>query len=321
MRRYWTVYCRGRGELTATLVFLTGPTAAGKTNAALSWAGRFNMDIINVDSCMVYRRMDIGTGKPSADTLAGVPHHLIDICEPHEIYSASRFRHDALRAISEVHKRGRTPLLVGGTGLYFRALEYGLTSLPAADQRVREELEAQAVRIGWPEMHRQLAAVDPEGAARIHAHDRQRIQRALEVYRISGRSITEHYRTGERLALPFKLVKVAMCPGDRSVLHDRIRDRFLRMLDRGLVEEVDALYRDRRLNRDMPSMRSVGYRQVWDYLDGRMDYQEMVERATAATRQLAKRQITWLRKEKNMLRIDSGRADFDKIMASHVSSY
>lgn len=287
------------------VIFLMGPTATGKTDIAVSLFKQYPIDIISVDSAMVYKGMDIGTAKPSKELLNEVPHRLIDICEPDETYSAARFRVDALQNIEEIHSQNRIPLLVGGTGLYFRTLETGISDLPDADTKVRQRLELEAGEVGWEAMHSRLAEIDPDSAERIHPNDPQRIQRALEIYEISGRSMTDHYDNGAVSPFPFELIKIILNPGDRSILHERIKHRFLKMLDDGFIEEVRTFHKDDRFSGSLPAMRMVGYRQIWNYLDGETNYEEMVERGIVATRQLAKRQMTWLRKEENGIWLDS----------------
>jgi tRNA dimethylallyltransferase len=300
--------------MTLPVIFLMGPTATGKTNIAAELFKRLPIELISVDSALVYRGMDIGTAKPSREFLNNAPHRLIDICEPDETYSAARFRNDALLAIDEIHSKNRTPLLVGGTGLYFRALESGISDLPDADAEIRQRLESEARDIGWQAMHDRLAEIDPVSAERIHPNDPQRIQRALEIYEISGRSMTDHYDDGDVSPFPFELIKIILNPGDRSRLHERIEHRFMKMLDEGLVDEVRAFHANGRFSGSLPAMRMVGYRQVWNYLDGKSDYEEMVEKGIAATRQLAKRQMTWLRKEENGVWLDSDESGLlDKI--------
>ncbi|MES9868873.1 MAG: tRNA (adenosine(37)-N6)-dimethylallyltransferase MiaA [Sedimenticola sp.] len=276
-------------------IFLMGPTASGKTDLAIALTEHLPCDIISVDSALVYRGMDIGTAKPSAEELVRAPHRLIDICDPSESYSAAQFREDALREMAEITAAGRIPLLVGGTMLYFRALQYGLSELPAANAAVRARLEQDAALHGWQAMHERLAAVDPAAASRIHPNDPQRIQRALEVYEITGKSLTElQDRDGEQ-KLPYRLVKLVRAPREREVLHQRIADRFHKMLAQGFEEEVRGLLQQGGLVPDMPSMRSVGYRQMLKYLLGEWDRETMIEKGIVATRQLAKRQFTWLR--------------------------
>ncbi|MBM7061229.1 tRNA (adenosine(37)-N6)-dimethylallyltransferase MiaA [Pseudomonas sp. UL073] len=279
-------------------IFLMGPTAAGKTDLAIELAKTLSCELISVDSALIYRGMDIGTAKPSAELLEAFPHRLIDIREPEDSYSAAEFRSDALAAMAEITARGRVPLLVGGTMLYYKALLEGLADMPAADPKVRAELEAWAAAEGLEALHRELQRADPESAARIHPNDPQRLVRALEVYRVSGRSMTAHRQqqgasTAEQL--PYTVAQLAIAPAQRHVLHARIAERFQLMVEQGFVEEVEALRRRAGLHAGLPSMRAVGYRQVWDYLDGTLDRAEMVERGIIATRQLAKRQFTWLR--------------------------
>ena len=286
-------------------IFLMGPTAAGKTDLALELARVLPCDLISVDSALVYRGMDIGTAKPERAVLDEFPHALIDIRDPAESYSAAEFRADALAAMAESTARGRIPLLVGGTMLYYKALLEGLADMPSADPAIRAELEARAASEGWEVLHRELALVDPESAARIHPNDPQRLTRALEVYRVSGLSMTEHRRrqaagnpdTGTSAVgqLPYTVAQLAIAPAQRQVLHERIAQRFRVMLEQGFVEEVEALRRRSDLHAGLPSIRAVGYRQVWDYLDGNLDAEQMQERGIIATRQLAKRQFTWLR--------------------------
>ncbi|MGA4476515.1 tRNA (adenosine(37)-N6)-dimethylallyltransferase MiaA [Ectopseudomonas chengduensis] len=296
-------------------IFLMGPTAAGKTDLALELARVLPCDLISVDSALIYRGMDIGTAKPERAILDAFPHALIDIRDPAESYSAAEFRADALAAMAESTARGRIPLLVGGTMLYYKALLEGLADMPSADPVIRAELEARALAEGWEVLHRELAAVDPESAARIHPNDPQRLTRALEVYRLSGLSMTEHRRrqaagnpdTGTSGAgqLPYTVAQLAIAPAQRQVLHDRIAQRFRVMLEQGFVEEVEALRRRSDLHAGLPSIRAVGYRQVWEYLDGELSRDDMVERGIIATRQLAKRQFTWLRGWENLHWLDS----------------
>lgn len=292
-----------------------GPTASGKTNAALAVADRGGFDLVSVDSAMVYRRMDIGTAKPSPEILARYPHALVDIIEPTESYSAARFVADADAAVDRAFAAGRTPLLVGGTMLYFRAFKHGLSTLPAADRAIRRRIAAEAADVGWPALHARLARRDPRAAARIDPNNGQRIQRALEVLEITGRPITEAWSEFVPCAmerLDCELVEVAVVP-DRGTLHERIACRVDAMLVRGLVAEVAALRDDPALTTDLPSMRAVGYRQVWRHLDGEYGRQEMVERISAATRQLAKRQLTWLRRWPGLVTAVDGEAAADLI--------
>lgn len=272
-----------------------GPTAMGKTELAMALHDRFPVDIINVDSSQVYRGMDIGTAKPGKEELARVPHRLIDIRDPAESYSAADFCDDAVREMQQITASGRIPLLVGGTMFYFHALEFGLAELPAADEAVRARLLKQAEEVGWPEMHARLAEVDPEMATRLEPNDRQRVQRALEIYEITGQAASSLQQHKKSRLPAYNLVKMAICPDNREKLHERIAIRFQQMLQQGLVEEVEKLFNRGDLGPDKPSMRTVGYRQVWQYLSQSIDYTEMEQRGVIATRQLAKRQMTWIR--------------------------
>lgn len=296
-------------------IFLMGPTAAGKTDLAIELTKVLPCELISVDSALVYRGMDIGTAKPSKDTLARHPHRLIDILDPAQSYSAADFRRDALQAMAEITARGKIPLLVGGTMLYFKALQEGLADMPPADAQVRETLEADAARDGWRALHERLAAVDPVSAARIHPNDPQRLIRALEVFLVSGASMTEHRQRQIAQStdagasgggqLPYTVANLAIAPADRQVLHDRIAWRFGQMLEQGFVGEVKALHDRGDLHASLPSIRAVGYRQVWDHLDGKLTAIEMQERGIIATRQLAKRQFTWLRSWTDLHWLDS----------------
>ena len=287
------------------LVCLMGPTASGKTDLAMYLYDQFPCELVSVDSVLVYRGMDVGSAKPDAQTLQRYPHHLIDMLDPAEPYSAARFRDDALALIEDITARGRVPLLVGGTMLYFKALAGGLASMPSADPVVRARIEAMALEQGWPAVHAALAQVDPASAERIHPNDPQRISRAYEVFLGSGITLTQwHERQhAEKAAdqtpgsgvLPYTVRYLAVAPRERSVLHERIAERFSLMLQQGLISEVEALHARGDLDVSMPSIRAVGYRQVWDYLEGRLSYEQMHERGVIATRQLAKRQFTWLR--------------------------
>ena len=280
--------------MTGAAYCLLGPTASGKSRLALELAARLPIEIISVDSAQVYRGMDVGTAKPSKEERRRVPHHLIDLLEPDERYSAGRFRSDAIRIISDILARNRVPLLVGGTMLYYRALVAGLDELPAADAAIRREIDADAAIRGWPALHADLAQVDPQAAQRIQPGDAQRIQRALEVWRVSGKPMST-LQTATTAPLPFVLKAFATIPSDRAALHQRIADRFDAILKAGLVDELRALRKRHALSADLPSMRCVGYRQAWEHLEGEYSEAEMRERAIAATRQLAKRQLTWLR--------------------------
>ena len=276
-------------------ILLMGPTASGKTAVVFELARRLPLEVISVDSAQVYRDMDIGTAKPSPAELARCPHHLIDILSPEEAYSAARFRADALRLMDEITARGHVPLLAGGTMLYFKALRDGLSELPQADPQLRREIDERARARGWPALHAELAILDPQAAARLQPGDAQRIQRALEIVRLTGRPLADSYAAKTDVTPPFRLIPLALLPSDRAVLHERIALRFEQMLERGLVEEVEALRGRYRLSLELPSMRAVGYRQVWAYLEGEMDFAAMRMKGIVATRQLAKRQMTWLR--------------------------
>lgn len=276
-------------------LLLLGPTASGKTASALALARTLPVEIISVDSALVYRDMDIGTAKPSADERAACPHHLIDIVSPEDSYSAAQFRADATRLMDEITARGNIPLLAGGTMLYFKALREGLSDLPAADPALRRAIDDEAAARGWPALHAELARLDPAAAARLEPGDAQRIQRALEIVRLTGRPLAESYARKENAPLPCRLLPIALAPGDRSVLHARIAERFDAMLHAGFVDELRQLRAHYRLDPAMPSMRCVGYRQAWEYLDGDIGYDELRFKGIAATRQLAKRQLTWQR--------------------------
>jgi len=279
-------------------IFLMGPTATGKTALACALSDRFPVELVSVDSALVYRGLDIGAAKPDAETLRRHPHALIDIRDPSEPYSAAQFRDDALDAMQSITARGHVSLLVGGTGLYFRALEHGLSEMPSADAEVRERLRAEAEREGWPALHARLARYDPEAAARIRPNDAQRIQRALEVIELTGETLTALH-AGARITqqLPYRVLKLALVPADRGVLRERIAARFDAMLDSGFLDEVKRLRVRGDLHADLPALRTVGYRQAWEYLDGQCPVEAFRQRAIDATRQLAKRQTTWLRTE------------------------
>lgn len=281
---------------------LMGPTASGKTALALELHRRLPVELISVDAAQVYRQMDIGTAKPDPELLARVPHRLIDVCDPAESYSAARFRRDALAAMDEIRAAGRVPLLVGGTHFYFRVLRFGLPGLPGADPALRQRLEREAGQLGWPALHARLAELDPQRAARIDPNDRQRIARALEVVLLTGDTSPPAAETEEAA---WDFVSVALAPAARSLLHERIAERFRKMLAAGLVDEVAALRARGDLHPDLPAMRCVGYLQVWRHLAGELDHVAMVEQSIAATRQLAKRQLTWLRGEAGLVWLDS----------------
>jgi tRNA dimethylallyltransferase len=282
-----------------------GPTASGKTAVAAVLAAHLPCEIISVDSAQVYKGMDIGTAKPDAGMLAATPHHLIDIIEPHERYSAARFRDDALTLMREITERDRIPLLVGGTMLYFQALTEGLNDLPEADSAVRLVIDTMAEELGgWPAVHEKLARVDPETAARLAPNDQQRIQRAMEIYMLTGKPMAELLKKPKYVYFPYTPIKVSLIPGDREALHRRIETRFDEMLRLGLPAEVKTLREEYGLEPGMPSMRCVGYRQAWDFLDGRIDAAALREQGIAATRQLAKRQLTWLRSMDDVTEFD-----------------
>jgi tRNA dimethylallyltransferase len=285
-------------------ILLMGPTASGKTGAAVELVQHLPLEIISVDSALVYRGMDIGTAKPDDATLSRAPHRLIDIRDPSEAYSAAEFRDDALREMEAIHECGKMPLLVGGTMLYFRALQYGLSELPSADAEVRAKLEAEARQKGWQAMHARLRRLDPESAARIHPNDPQRIQRALEVYELTGSSLSQLCAAGRQSPPPFRFLKIALAPTRREILHERIRRRFAAMVAEGFLDEVRRLRARADLNADLPSMRAVGYRQAWEHLEGELSGAEWGERAVIATRQYAKRQLTWLRSESDCHWVD-----------------
>jgi tRNA dimethylallyltransferase len=281
-----------------------GPTASGKTAAAVALAQQLPVELVSVDSALVYRNMNIGTAKPDAATLAVAPHHLIDIIDPTKVYSAAAFRVDALRLMQEITSRGKIPVLVGGTMLYFHALRFGLSDLPQADTDIRDEIEEQAARLGWPALHAELASADPETAARLKPNDAQRIQRALEIYRISGQPMSALIALQETYQLPYNLLSLALVPAERKQLHERIASRFADMLKTGLLDELKMLRNKYTLNSEMPSMRCVGYRQAWQFLEGAIDGAELLDQGIAATRQLAKRQLTWLRGMPDNIEID-----------------
>ncbi len=294
-------------------IFLMGPTASGKTAATIALYQQLPIEIISVDSALVYRGMDIGTAKPDAETLRQAPHHLIDLITPLEQYSAAQFVKDALSLMHAATAQGRIPLLVGGTMLYFNALQHGLSDLPEANQEVRAEIELEASKVGWPAMHAQLAIIDPSVATRIQPTDSQRIERALEVFRISGQPMSALRAQSSKPELPFNIMKIALVPSERAVLHQRIAERFQLMLKQGFIEEVQsllALYP--RLTADSPSMRCVGYRQTIDYLNGKIDLVTLGEQGVFATRQLAKRQLTWLRGMQDLQVLDSLKNDWIK---------
>ena len=304
-------------------VLLMGPTASGKTACALALARHLPVEIVSVDSALVYRDMDIGTAKPDAAERAACPHHLIDLISPEEAYSAARFCEDARRLMAEISARGRLPLLVGGTMLYYKALRDGLSELPEADPELRRAIEDAAARDGWPVLHAELARLDPDAAARLAPHDAQRIQRALEIVRLTGAPLAEAYARRAAAVATHRFIPVALTPSDRSVLHARIAQRFDAMLAAGFVEEVETLRRRYVLTPEMPSMRCVGYRQALEYLEGRVDHATFRDKGIFATRQLAKRQITWQRNFRdtwgNLAELDSLAADLPERLHRHVA--
>ena len=302
-------------------ILLMGPTASGKTAAALELARHFPIELISVDSAQVFVDMNVGTAKPDAATLAAFPHHLIDLITPEEAYSAARFRNDALACMADIVRRGRIPLLVGGTMLYYKAQLEGLAELPAADPAIRAEIDALAATHGWPAVHAELARVDPETARRLHPTDSQRLQRALEIYRLSGVPMSTLLAQGEKEPPAYDYLALGLLPADRAVLHTRIAARFDEMLAQGLEDEVSALRQRYRLSLELPSMRCVGYRQVWEAQDGQIPRGELRDRGIYATRQLAKRQLTWM---KNTLRpelFDSLSADVLDRLSARVSTF
>lgn len=286
-------------------VFLMGPTAAGKTDLAVALAQHQNCEIISVDSALIYRGMDIGSAKPDAATLALAPHHLLDIREPSAAYSVAEFCADALALMADITTRGKVPLLVGGTMMYYKALMDGLADLPASDADIRQQLEADGAALGIPALHARLAEVDPIAAQRLHNTDSQRVLRALEVYQLTGETLSSHWARQADYSLPYTVTSIGIWPPERAILHQRIEQRFQLMLEQGFEHEVVALRERGDLNLSMPSMRCVGYRQMWQYLDGDYNYETMIHKGVVATRQLAKRQLTWLRKWPDLHYIDS----------------
>ncbi len=277
------------------IICLMGPTATGKSDLALSLAQKLQGEIVSVDSALVYRSMNVGTAKPSVAQRQCIPHHLIDICDPSEPYSAAQFQEDAYKLVLEIKARGKLPILVGGTMLYFKALQEGLSPLPKSNAWLRDALIQEANVIGWEQMHAKLAQIDPESAQRIDTQDQQRIARALEVYELTGVPMSTHWQVRDLPDSSLKFVNLALIPVDRKQLHSNITRRFDAMLAQGLIAEVEQLFQRGDLDIDLPAMRSVGYRQVWQYLAGSLSLEEMREQAIVATRQLAKRQLTWLR--------------------------
>lgn len=287
------------------VVCLMGPTASGKTGLAVELAEHHNFEIISVDSALVYKGMDIGTAKPDAALLARAPHRLIDIIDPLESYSAADFVFDAVEQSQEILAKGKTPLLVGGTMMYFNALQKGLAEMPQANVELRAVIEAEAAEKGWVALHEELQTIDPEAASRIHPNDPQRLQRAIEVYRLTGKTMTQFWAQQEAVSLPFDMINMAVMPKERSVLHARIERRFYDMMDQGFLAEVESLYKRGDLSIDMPSMRCVGYRQLWQYLEGDDLLDDAIFKGVVASRQLAKRQLTWLRGWDDLMIFDS----------------
>jgi tRNA dimethylallyltransferase len=290
-------------------IFLMGPTASGKTALSVQLAQALNGEIISVDSALVFKGMDIGTAKPTQEERGGIPHHLIDILDPAEAFSTGQFRRQALNIMGDITSRGKIPILVGGTMLYFNALNSGLAKLPEADADIRAKLDQDLEKLGKEALHQRLAKVDPESAARIHPNDPQRIQRALEVYEISGKPLTSFFIEAQAQDIPYQRIKLIIAPQDRAILHDIIARRFKQMLEQGFIDEVVALYQRGDLTEKMPSVRAVGYRQAWSYLQGEYDLETMIEKAIVATRQLAKRQFTWLRREVDAASFQAGQKD------------
>lgn len=305
-------------ENLSPVIFLMGPTAAGKTALALALHAEFPVDIVSVDSSQVYRGMDVGTAKPTLAEQAKAPHRLIDIRDPAEPYSAAEFRVDALQEIAKIIHAERIPLLVGGTMFYFHALEYGLAPLPSANQEIRERLHEESRQNGWAHLHERLQALDPDAAARIDPNDAQRIQRALELIELTGRPSSQWHTQTRDAVIPYDLIKIGIYPRERQQLHDRIASRFDRMLDQGLVAEVERLRERGDLTPELPSMRTVGYRQVWQYLTGLVNYNEMIQQGVAGTRQLAKRQLTWLRKYRGVHYLDGDNADLSAACGDYL---
>lgn len=297
-------------------ICIMGPTGTGKTDLAVALRKHFPVEIISVDSALVYKGMDIGSAKPDAATLAEAPHRLIDFLDPAQPYSAAEFRTDALREMADITAAGRIPLLVGGTMLYFRALEYGLSELPEAAPAIRARLEAEAATHGWQALHDRLARIDPVAAQRIHPNDPQRLQRALEVFELTGKSLTELQQAAWHDACPYQLLKIALIPENRAWLHARLAQRFDQMLAHGVVDEVRQLLMRGDLNTHLPAIRAVGYRQIWDYLINEIDYNQMRDRAIVATRQLAKRQMTWLRSEKGIISYDPQELNLSSVISN-----
>lgn len=302
------------------VVCLMGPTASGKTGLAVELAQYHNFEIISVDSALVYKGMDIGTAKPDEDLLAKAPHRLIDIIDPTESYSAADFVLDAVDHVQDILSKGKTPLLVGGTMMYFNALQKGLAEMPNANPELRATIEQEALQKGWASLHEELHKVDPEAALRIHPNDPQRLQRAIEVYRLTGKTMTQFWSEQESVSLPFDMINMAVMPKERSVLHERIEQRFYDMMDQGFLAEVEAFYRRGDLSIDMPSMRCVGYRQLWQHLNGDDLLDDAIFKGVVASRQLAKRQLTWLRGWEDLMIFDSLSKDLVPDALNYIES-
>ena len=302
-------------------LFLMGPTASGKTDLAVALAQQGSYEIISVDSALIYRNMDVGTAKPDVELLAKAPHHLINMLDPKESYSAADFRRGALELMADITARGRIPLLVGGTMMYFKMLQQGMASLPTADAAIRQRLLDEAEQFGWVHLHQCLAEVDAVAAQRIKPTDTQRLQRALEVFELTGKPLSYWHQQQAAEAIPYDITAVAIAPMDRAILHERIALRFHLMIENGLVDEVRRLYQRGDLNTAMPSIRAVGYRQVWQYLEGELSYDEMIERSIIATRQLAKRQMTWLKSWDDLHWIDSQSSNPLKDLLAIITNY
>lgn len=302
------------------VVCLMGPTASGKTGLAVELAQHHNYEIVSVDSALVYKGMDIGTAKPDAGLLARAPHRLIDIIDPLESYSAADFVSDAVKEVADIVSKGKIPLLVGGTMMYFNALQKGLAEMPTADVQVRAEIEAEAAEKGWPALHEYLQTIDPEAALRIHPNDPQRLQRAIEVYRLTGKTMTQFWAEQEAASMPFEMINMAVMPKERSVLHQRIEQRFDEMMEQGFLAEVESFYRRGDLSIDMPSMRCVGYRQLWQHLDGVDSLDDAIFKGVVASRQLAKRQLTWLRGWEDLMIFDSLSKDLVSEALNYIES-
>jgi len=309
-----------QSETFPPAIFLMGPTASGKSALALELAKQLDSEIISVDSALVYRGMDIGTAKPTQMERQIVRHHLIDILDPVETYSTGRFKQQALQLMQTMTEQDKIPILVGGTMLYFNALFYGLAELPTADPILRQKLDEALFRDGKIALHQRLKSIDPESAQRIHPNDPQRIQRALEVFELTGKPLSQFFHEAKQQTFPFKTIKIIIAPEDRALLHDKIAVRFKQMLKQGLLDEVRMLYQRGDLNKTMPAMRAVGYRQVWQYLDGEYDWDKMVEKAIIATRQLAKRQFTWLRRETDAVQFSSSKFDLTEQVYRYIQT-